>query len=146
MIRSKPKATTLFSLSLFLIIAYGVGIWTWFTIPSTPSWWKVLPVICLTVAVAITFKMLIGHRVLTIRGDRWQVKKLIKRNLRFTDRDIEWWKEIEIKTAGGVYKQLHVHAGKGNNAKVSDQEHTEYQKVFSRLKTKHRQKEIKEPI
>ena len=144
MIQSKPKTTTIFSLSLFLLIAYGVGIWSWFSIPSDPAWWMALPIVCLTVALLVTVKIVLGYRVLSVTGDRWQVSKLISRDLRFTGKDIQWWKEIVIKTAGGQYKQLHIHAGKGVNAKVSLQEHTAYQKILKILKTKHRHKELKD--
>jgi hypothetical protein len=144
MIQSRPKGTTLFSLILFLIIAYGIGIWAWFSAPRSPSIWLALPIICLVVALLISIKVLLGYRVITIKGDQWRVARLISRDLRFTGKDIEWWREIEIKTAGGTYKQLHVHAGKGVNAKVSLQEHTAYQQVLNRLKTKHRQKQVKD--
>jgi hypothetical protein len=144
MIQSKPKTTTIFSLSLFLLIAYGVGIWSWFSIPGDPGWWISLPIVCLAVALLVTVKILLGYRVLSVNGDRWQVSKLISRDLRFTGKDIEWWREIAIKTAGGQYKQLHIHAGKGVDVKVSLQEHTEYQKILKILKTKHRHKELKD--
>jgi hypothetical protein len=112
--------------------------------PPAPTVWILIPVTCLTIALIVSLKMLLGYRIVTVNGNRWQVKRLINRDIRFSDEDIKWWKEIVIRTAGGLYKQLHVHAGKGNDAKVSLQEHTKYQEVLNNLKTKHRQKEIKE--
>lgn len=144
MIRSKPKGTTIFSLSLFLIIDCAIGIWAWTTMPPSPTVWIIIPIACLVVALIVFLKMLLGYRIITVNGNRWQVKRLINRNISFSDEDIKWWKEIVIRTAGGLYKQLHVHAGKGNDAKISLQEHTEYQEVLKKLKTKHRLKEIKE--
>lgn len=145
MIRSKPKRSTLFSLSLFLVLTYGAGIWAWIRIPDSPAIWFLLPVLCFVVALAVSVKVLTGYRVVQISGDNWLVKRLLSRNRQFSSKDIEWWKEIEINTAGGMYKQLHVHAGKGNDAKVSLQEHTEYQNVLNRLRTKHRKQQVKEP-
>lgn len=75
-----------------------------------------LPIVCLGVALPVTVKILLGYRVVTVNGDRWQVSRLMSRDLSFTGKDIEWWREIAIKTAGGQYKQLHIHAGKGANA------------------------------
>ena len=144
MIQSKPKTTTVLSLSLFLLIAYGAGIWGWFNIPRDSGWWMALPIVCLGVALPVTVKILLGYRVVTVNGDRWQVSRLMSRDLSFTGKDIEWWREIAIKTAGGQYKQLHIHAGKGANAKVSLQEHTEYQKILKILKSKYRHKELKD--
>ncbi len=144
MIRSRPKNTTLFSLSLFLIIAYGLGIWAWISLPHPAGMRILLPVIILLVALLVTIKVVSGYRTLEIDGDRWRVKRLINRSIKFTGRDIEWWKEIKISTAGSTYKQLQVYAGKGSTAKVSMQEHTGYEKVLKRLKTKHGAIEIKE--
>ena len=138
--------SSVFSLLLFLIIVYGIGIWSWFRIPATPAIWRLIPIVCITVALLVSVKVLMGYRVIEINGDRWQVKRLISRNIVFSGKDIKWWKEIKIKTAGGFYKQLHVHAGKGNDAKVSLQEHTEYQRVLDRLRTKHHLMERKETI
>ncbi len=144
MIQSRPKGTTLFSLILFLIIAYGVGFWAWFSIPPSPAIWLALPVFCLATALVITLKVLLGYRVISINGDQWQVVRLLRQDQKFRGKEIEWWREIEIKTAGGQYKQLQVHAGKGVDAKVSLQEHTGYEGILKRLKTKHRHKELKD--
>lgn len=145
MIKSKPKRVTIFSLSLFLILAYGTGIWSWFRIPSSPAIWYVLPFVCLSIAIAVSVKLLLGYRVLVINGNHWQVNRLVGRDIEFNGNQIEWWREIEIKTTGDMYKQLHIHAGNGKNVKVSLQEHSEYQKVLKWLKTKYLKQQISEP-
>ncbi len=144
MIRSKPKKSTLFSLSLFLILAYGVGIWTALTVPSSPFYWYLIPIMCFITAVIITLKVLWGFQTIQIQGDHWKVKHLVRSDSTFTSQDIEWWKETEIKTAGGPYRELHIHVKSGINLKVSLQEHTEYQKIIKRVRSKYPKKRIKE--
>ncbi len=144
MIQSKPKNSTLFSLSLFLILAYGVGIGTALTVPSSPAYWYLIPLLFLVTAVAITLKVLWGYQTIQIKGEQWKVKNLIGPDNAFNSKEIEWWKETEIKTAGGPYKELHIHA-KGNvNLKVSLQEHTEYKKIIKKVKSKYPKKQINE--
>ncbi|GJM28893.1 MAG: hypothetical protein DHS20C17_15280 [Cyclobacteriaceae bacterium] len=144
MIRSKPKEVTLFSLSLFLVLAYGASIWTWMRIPSSPVTWYILPLICFTIAVVVSIKVLLSYRVLVVDNDHWQVTRLVGSKIKFSGKEIEWWKEIEIKTMGGLYKQLQVFAGKGKNVKISLQEHTEYQGVLKSLRKRHSRKQIEE--
>lgn len=144
MIRSKPKKSTLFSLSLFLILAYGVGIWTALTVPSSPFYWRLIPILCFITAVMITLKVLLRFQTILIQGDQWKVKNLVKADSVFTSQDIEWWKETEIKTAGGPYRELHIHAKGGINLKVSLQEHTEYLNIIKRVRSKYPKKQIKE--
>lgn len=144
MIRSRPKKSTLFSLVLFLILAYSAGFWTALTIPSYPLYWYLIPVFCLSTALAVSIKVLTGYRVLVINRNRWKVKRLLRSDTIFNTKDIEWWQETEIKTAGGLYKQLHIQAKGGRNVKISLQEHTEYQKIYKEMKTNCPRKKIKE--
>ncbi len=144
MIQSKPKKSTLLSLSLFLILAYGVGIWTALTLPSSPAYWYLIPIFCLITAVVITLKVLWGFQTILIQGDQWKVKNLIRADSAFTGQDIEWWKETEIKTAGGPFRELHIHTKGGVNLKVSLQEHTEYPKIIKMVRSKYPKKQIKE--
>lgn len=144
MIRSKPKNSTLFSLSLFLIIAYGVGIWTALTVPSSPAYWYLIPILFLGTALVVTLKVLWGYQTIQIKGEQWKVKNLIGPDNAFNSKDIEWWKETEIKTAGGPYKELHIYAKGKVNLKVSLQEHTGYQKIIKKVKSKYPKKQINE--
>lgn len=144
MILSKPKRSTLFSLSLFLILAYGIGIWTALALPSSPAYWYLIPIICLITAVVITLKVLWGYQIIQINGAQWKIKYLIRADHAFYSKNIEWWKETEIKTAGGPYRELHIHTLDSVNVKVSLQEHTEYEKILKRVKSKHPNKQNKE--
>ena len=109
MIRSAPKQSTLFSLLVFLIIAYGLGIWSAIVVPSSPVYWYLIPLLCLSTAVVISVKVLWGYRIVTITGDQWRVKKLLGGPVTFSGKSIDWWKETEIKTANGVFKEQHIH-------------------------------------
>ena len=143
MIISKPKNTTLFSLFLFLLLCYGAGILSIFFIPKAPAFWYLIPIFCISTALVVSTKVLIGYRTLKIKGEHWSVKKLLGHNFEFDTRDIVWWKVTEIKTAGGLYKELLVHCTAGE-VKVSLQEHTDYLKIHKKVLQKCPRKEIME--
>lgn len=142
MILSKPKRSTLFSLSIFLILAYGIGIWTALALPSSPAYWKLIPILCLVTAVAVNLKVLWGYHTIQVKGEQWKVKNLIRADKSFTSSEIEWWKETEIKTAGGPFRELHIHTKNGVDLKISLQEHTEYQKIIKQVRRKYPKKQI----
>ena len=141
---SRPKKSTLFSLALFLIITYGGGLWSALVVPSTPAFWYLIPILCLSTGLVITIKVLIGYRTLSIKGDRWMVKKLVGKDFQFKTREIVWWKIIEIKTGGGQYRELQI-ASPSGVVKTSFQEHTEYQTIFKLVRSKCPRKQVKEP-
>ena len=143
MIVSKPKASTLLSISLFLFIAYGVGIWSIWLIPDTSFWWYLIPVIFVLIAIAITLKVVVGYRRLVLDRESWKVKKLIGKDFEFTTKDIIQWKVTEIKTGGGLFKELQIDTAKGV-VKVSLQEHTEYIKIYHKVKTRCPKKQANE--
>ena len=143
MIVSKPKPSTLISISLFLVIAYGAGIWTLMVIPDTPIIWYTIPFFCFTTAVVITIKVLLGYRRLFVDKEKWKIKRLIGKNFIFDTRDIVKWKVTEIKTGSGLFRELQIYTPSGN-VKVSLQEHTEYQKIYKKVHNKCPKKQIVE--
>ena len=143
MIISKPKQSTLVSISIFLTIAYVAGIWSSKVIPDTTIFWYLIPIFCFTVALAITIKVLLSYRRLVVNNDKWKVTRLIGKNFEFDTRDIDQWQVTEIKTGSGLFRELQIYTSIGK-VKVSLQEHTEYQRIYKKVHNKCPKKQIKE--
>lgn len=145
MIISKPNKSAIFSLSIFLIIAYVGGIWSALVVPSSPAFWYLIPILCLSTAVVVTIKVVYSYRTLIINGEHWKVRRLFRKEFGFHTKDISWWKVTEIKTGGGNYRELHIQTAQGKSVKVSLQEHTEYQKIYKKVRTKCPKKQVQSP-
>lgn len=140
MIISKPKLSTLVSLGLFLMIAYGLGAWSILSLPKetpTPFYRYVLSAVILLVAITVTVKVLWGYRIVKLHKHRWRVSQLIKPGEKtFRSSDISWWEITSIKTRGGSYQQLQIRTQGGDSVKLSPQEHTEYHRILKYLQKK----------
>jgi hypothetical protein len=75
--------------------------------------------------------------------EKWKVKKLIGKDFEFLTKDITQWKVTEIKTGGGLFKELQIETANGV-VKVSLQEHTDYLKIFNKVKTRCPKKQVYE--
>ena len=148
MIVSRPKFSTLFSLGIFLIIAYGLAIWSIASWPQTgdiPLYRYLLTGGVSLVALIVTLRVLGSYKTVRLNGDKWQVSYLLRPGrLRFKTSQISWWKVTTIKTRGGVYQELHLHNDAGRNVKLSPQEHTSYNRILNHLQKHCAKKRLKE--
>ncbi len=145
MIVSKPKFSTLFSLGIFLILGYGLAIWSTVNWPQDAAWYRYLITGFLwLVALLVSLKVFGGYRVIKLNKDKWHICYLIFRKSRFLKTtEIEWWRLTEVDTKGGNYQELHMF-GKGTHFKVSPQEHTSFPQILSYVQRKCPKKRIKE--
>lgn len=133
MIISKPKFSTLFSLLIFLILAYGLSIYLMSSIikdPEPPTWMSITLGIAVGVGLAVTYKTLAGYKKLCITKNRVDVSfafNLIKKRYYF--KELDYWQETIIKTASGVFKELSLHFNKKKVVKLTMQESDNYGKV-----------------
>ena len=148
MIVSKPKGSTIFSLSAFLIIAYGLAIWSIISLPDhgpVPIYRYVISGGISLVAVLVTIKVFWGYQTIRLNQDSWRVTYLLRPGKKiFRTQQIAWWKVTTINTKGGIYEELHIHTDGGGNIKVSPQEHTSYSKILHHLQKKCSKKRLKE--
>ena len=147
MIVSKPKFSTLFSLGVFLILAYGLAIWSIIGWPANAAWYRYLiAVILWIIAILVTVKVLGGYRTVKLRKDTWQISYLLFRKSRtLKTSDIDWWRLNEVDTKGGNYKELHLF-GLGIHIKVSPQEHTSFPQILSYVQKKCAKKRITDSL
>ena len=133
MILSKPKKSTLFSLIVFLLFTYGIGVWSAINVPSSPVYWYLIPIICIVIALVVTIKVISGYQMIRIEGNNWVLKNLFRRKNQFKSNDIEWWEETEIKTGRSTFKELHIHSQRAD-VKINFQEHSNYTNIMDFLK------------
>ncbi len=145
MIVSKPKFSTIFSLSAFLLIAYGLGLWSYLTLPSSgdvSTWRYILTGTIFAIALLVTIKILWSYQVLRLEREHWKITRLLRSNTAFKTSDIAWWKITVIDTKGGKYQELQVQSTLGTTVKISPQEHTEYPRVLSHVQKKCPKKKV----
>lgn len=147
MITSKPKKATLFSVTIFLLLAYGLLFYTIFRFFSDAEkalYQYVLIIILAPIALGVTFKILFDYKVLQVAKEKIWVKypfRFKKQNFNLIK--LEYYEETLIKTGNGVFMQLKIHFDEGSSVKLSRQENTEYDKITAYLRKKYKQKERK---
>jgi len=138
MIVSKPKFNTFFAIGMFLLLSYGSAVYLFLQIIGSPqaSWWVyLLFAMVLIVALIITIKMLSSYKKVILdkrRVDVFSFFGLVKKRLHF--KDLQSWKEEQVKTSNGVYKQLEVNFEGKNYFRLANQEHDNYEKVSQFLR------------
>jgi len=142
---SKPKFSTLFSLGVFLLLAFALAVWSVVNWPADAVWYRYLISVFLwLVALLVSWKVLGGYRTIKLNKEKWRIDYLLFRKSRtFKTAEIEWWRLSEIDTKGGKYQELHLFAI-GTHIKVSPQEHTSFPQILSHLQRKCPKKRIKE--
>ncbi len=140
MIVLRPKATTLFSLSIFIsfcLIAGGVGI-THYLLNNALAWYDYIFLILLFPLGIILLLRLIFNYAL-VRIGRNQITVIYP--TRFTERSYEldqlkYWTEKKVKTPSGLYKEVEIRFNDNRKVSLSLQEHKGYEEALSYLKKK----------
>ncbi len=140
MIQSKPKVSTLFSIGVFLSIAYAVFIYAFLRIVESETYETWLLVLILTsgpIAVAVTLKTFWGIKTIEISKEKFTFKYPFRFTQKiFTGKDIASWKHDKTKTYGGEYEELIWTTNEGKEYSISKQEHTEYDKTLNYMNKK----------
>lgn len=140
MVNSKPKVSTLFSVGIFLVIAYGVFIYSLINylnseIPSTMT--LILIIATGPIAIVITLKTLLGVKFIEINKEKFSVNYPFRfKKIKFSGKEIVSWKIDQIKTLGGLYEELIWKLKSGKQYSMSKQEHTEFDKARSYMAKK----------
>ena len=133
MVKSKPKASTLFSVGVFLVIAYGVfffSLHNYLFKNAVDTLNFILVVTSGPIAAVVTLKTLLGLKFIEISKEKFEVNHPVKfKKIKFTGKELEWWKIESIKTFGGGYEELIWKTKSGVECRMSRQEHTEYDKA-----------------
>ncbi len=135
MIVCKPKPAIQFVLFALLAVAYGISfLLIGYVAQGKQSIWLFGGLlISLVITILFTIRVLIGQKILLVDKGKITIKYLF-RTYSFDSQSITAWEEIEIKTFNNqVFKQIDLILG-NQKVSVSQQEHTDYDKLLQFLK------------
>ncbi|UXX77813.1 hypothetical protein N7E81_10565 [Reichenbachiella carrageenanivorans] len=139
MIVSKPKIGTLFSVGLFITIAFAAFIYGLTQIQSATdrSWWYLLVYTSGPIGFVVLVKILFSIKTVKVSKEKFEVKFPFKLSrYAFGGKEIDHWFHTSIKTYGGLYEELTIKLTSGKQLALSKQENTEYDKMLNYMKKK----------
>ncbi len=143
MIVSKPKGNTLFALGIFLLLCLALLGYTLYNFINYESryWYQyVIFVVVTPVALAVIIKTINSYKIIRLGKGKLSVNYplLLKKRVMQLQDLISCSEEV-IKTQGADFKQLTINFER-EIVKLSNQENSEYPKIYSYLKRKHPKK------
>ena len=148
MIVSRPKRQAVFSLGVFTAITMTGLIYFWLEmikLDEVPTWRYVVIGILILTASLLLHKLIFNYKVLKISHDKVHVYYPFRFFKSAQDiKDLGVWQETVINTKNGEYKQLKLVFVNKGFVKISNQENSEYDKVYKYIKRKAPKKEVKD--
>ena len=148
MIVSKPKRQTIFSLGIFTaVVLAGLFYATrQFMASSSPTTLQyILLGVLLLTASFLLHKLIFNYKVLKISHDQFHVYYPFRLFKSVQDiKNLGAWQETIIKTNKTQFRQLKIVFINKGFVKISNQENSDYDKVYKYLKRKAPKKEVKE--
>ncbi|WP_421977953.1 hypothetical protein [Roseivirga seohaensis] len=147
MIISKPKRKTIFSLTVFTLISVIGSLYFMRQILAEPSgtWRYILLGFLLVVCSIMLYKLIFNYKVLKIGYNQIHVYypfRFFKSVQEISE--LGAWQETIIHTNKTEYKQLKLVFINKGYVKISNQENSDYDKVYKYIKKKAPKKEVKE--
>lgn len=140
MIISKPRGNTLFALSMFLLICFGLLGYTaynFFTYEQRFWYQYVIFLIITPIAFFVLWKTVLSYKIIRLGKGKMSVKyPFFFKEKVFYMKDLGNWKEEIIKTQGTAFRELQLNF-KNGKVGLSSQENGEYNKIHAYVKTKH---------
>ncbi len=147
MIISKPKRNTIFSLTVFTVICGFGSLYFLRQILSDPEGtWRyiVLGILVLTTTILLS-KLLFGYKVIKISHDKVHIYYPFRFFKTVQDiGNLGAWQETIITTNKTEFKQLKLVFLNKGYVKLSNQENSDYDKVYKYIKRKAPKKEVQE--
>lgn len=147
MIVSKPKRTTIFSLTVFtLVCGFGSLYFLRQVLSESEGTWRyiVLGILVLTTSILLS-KLLFGYKVIKISHDQVHIYfpfRFFKTTQSI--KDLGAWQESIVTTNKTEFKQLKLVFLNKGYVKLSNQENSDYDKVYKYIKRKAPKKEVKD--
>ena len=149
MIVSKPKVQTLISISLFIGIALSASggmYWYWWQQDGQGAFWlPLLAALVGSLGLSVAVRYFAAYKVLRIAKEKIDIHfPFLFSRKRYAVKDIKAWREENIKTKNGNYRELQLYIeGRKRFIRVSLQENTEYTRLVSYLQKKAGRKQVK---
>lgn len=147
MIESKPKRNTIFALFVSTLMAGGGSFYFMSDIlgGDTAVWrFIVLGILLLSTSILL-YKLIFNYKVIRISHDIIHVYypfRFFRSSLPV--KDIGAWQETIIETKSGIFKELKLVFDTKGYVKITNQENSNYDKVWKYVKKKAAKKEVKE--
>ncbi len=147
MIESRPKRNTVFSLTVFTVISGFGSLYFMRQVLAEPDGtWRYVALGFLLIATSILiYKLLFNYKIIKISHDIVHVYfpfRLYRSSTPVTE--IGAWQETIVNTNKTEFKQLKVVFNNKGYIKLSNQENSNYDKVYKYVKKKATKKEVKE--
>lgn len=146
MIVSKPKVGTLFSVGIFVVLAFslfGYGI-SQAIQTDDRTLWMVLIYTSGPIGLVVLIKVLMGLKFFRIGKEKFEIKFPFKfSSVRFDGKELAGWKHNAIKTYGGLYEEITWRLKSGKEYSLSKQENTEYDKALKYMRSKYKKIEVR---
>lgn len=137
MLISKPDIKTLSALGAFLFLDFSLLFYLIFTQirgERTPLYIYLLLLLLLVVGLVVLIKVIRGYKTLIIDKQKVKVKYALSyKNFETKLNALEYWEETVIQTKKEPFKELKLKFDKGNIVKLTNQENTNYNKVYQYL-------------
>lgn len=141
MIISKPKKSTLFSVTIFITIAFGAAIYGAINAidAEIKTWWYVLSYTSGPIGLIVLIKILTGLKTLSVSKEKFNLKIPFKfTNIKFNGKEIEKWSHTSVKTYGGQYEEVIWRLNTGKEFSISKQENTEFDRILTYMLKKYK--------
>ncbi len=147
MIESKPKRNTIFALFMSTIMTGGGSFYFMSDIlgGETETWRFIVLAILLLSTSVLLYKLIFNYKVIKISHDIIHVYYPF-RFFRSSQpvKDLGAWQETIIETKSGIFKELKLVFDKKGFVKITNQENSDYDKVYKYIKKKAAKKEVKQ--
>lgn len=154
MIVSRPKRQTIFSLGVFTAVILVGLIYFWkqiITMEEVATWRYIVATLLLISATLLLHKLIFNYKVLKISHDKVHIYYPFRFFKSVQDiKDLGAWQETVIDTSKKKnpekteYKQLKLVFVNKGFVKISNQENSDYDKVYKYVKRKAPKKEVSE--
>lgn len=148
MIISRPKRQTVFSLGVFTAVILVGLVYSWMQLiklQQVPTWRYIVVGILLLTASLLLHKLIFNYKVIKISHDKVHVYYPFRFFRSVQDiKDLGAWQQTIIDTKKSEFRQLKLVFVNKGYVKISNQENSEYDKVYKYIKRKAPKKEVKD--
>ena len=147
MIESRPKRNTVFSLTVFTVISsFGCLYFMRQVLAEPQGTWRYVALVFLLIVTSImVYKLLFNYKIIKISHDNVFVYYPFRLYRSTTPiKELGAWQETVVKTNKSEFKQLKLVFTNKGYIKLSNQENSEYDKVYKYIKKKAPKKEVKD--
>jgi hypothetical protein len=140
MINSRPKQSTLFSVTLALVGILAVDAWILTDLLSNPSAYFFLKLVLaptlLVIAIIVISKSYFSALHLSLGDNKISYRYLLGKRTSHSLKEIAAWSEEVINRKNSEYRRLTIKLNNGKKLRLSNHENSEYKMVINYLNKK----------